>query len=580
MSKLADENVYRAFFEHSIDAMLIATSQGGILAANSSACEMFRRTEEDICNVGRSGLFEKGYLPIESLVAERDRVGRTRGDLMFRRGDGTHFMGDLSSTLYQGRNGEIFSLVVIRDLTLRYQIQQELSESNALLNSIVNSTHDLIWSVDAETFGLLFFNQSIYDYFLLHRQIKIQKGMSPEVLYQKPIFVQTWRDLYQRALREEHFTTEYRGIAGPVVMLLNFNVLKRNGSVYAISVFGKDITERTRAVEALTKSEERFQLTMEATQEGIWDWNAVTNEVFYSPACYHMLGYEVGDFPGTLEGWQKLLHPEDVRQTMQINMDCVEGRRENFVVEYRMKAKSGEWRWTLGRGKSIARDTQGRATRLVGTNVDITERKHTEEQLALYMKQLENSMEGTLIAVSKMVEQRDPYTGGHERRVGIIAANIARIMGWPEDKCRNLQNVGTVHDIGKIAIPAELLTKPTRLSNLEYEMIKTHAEKGYEILKDVEFPLPIAEIIYQHHERLDGSGYPRGLKGNDILPEARILAVADVIEAMGSHRPYRASLGLEKALDEIERGAGTLYDETVVNACLLLFREYGYQLPE
>ena len=209
----------------------------------------------------------------------------------------------------------------------------------------------------------------------------------------------------------------------------------------------------------------------------------------------------------------------------------------------------------------------------------ISERKNAEKQIADYVKMLEGSMEGTLQAVSNMVELRDPYTSGHERRVGIIAADIAREMGWGEDKCKNLRLIGLVPDIGKIAIPAEILSKPSRLTQLEYDMIKGHAEMGYEILKDMKFPLPIAEIIREHHERMDGSGYPQGLKGEQILPEARILAVADVLESMSSHRPYRASLGMDAALKEIEDHRETLYDADVVDATMRLVREQGYRPP-
>ncbi|HKB59799.1 MAG TPA: HD domain-containing phosphohydrolase [Gallionellaceae bacterium] len=210
---------------------------------------------------------------------------------------------------------------------------------------------------------------------------------------------------------------------------------------------------------------------------------------------------------------------------------------------------------------------------------DITERRRSEEQLADYVRQLEKAMEGTLLAVSNMVEHRDPYTAGHERRVGIIAADIAREMGWAERKCKELEMIGLVHDIGKIAVPVEILTKPGRLTAVEYDLVKEHAERGYQILKDVQFPLPIADIIRQHHERIDGSGYPQGLKGEEILPEARILAVADVVESMASFRPYRPALGVETALVEIESHRGTRYDTAVADALLKMIREKGYRLP-
>jgi putative nucleotidyltransferase with HDIG domain len=174
---------------------------------------------------------------------------------------------------------------------------------------------------------------------------------------------------------------------------------------------------------------------------------------------------------------------------------------------------------------------------------------------------------------------RDPYTAGHQSRVADVARAIATDMGLSQEIIDGIRMAGTIHDIGKLSIPAEILTKPTKLTNIEYSLIKEHSQSGYEMLKNVESPWPLAEIAYQHHERMNGTGYPRNMKGDEILVEARILAVADVVEAMASHRPYRASLGIEAALEEIEKNKGVLYDDAVVNTCLKLFREKGYKLP-
>ena len=175
---------------------------------------------------------------------------------------------------------------------------------------------------------------------------------------------------------------------------------------------------------------------------------------------------------------------------------------------------------------------------------------------------------------------RDPYTAGHERRVAGIAVAIAMAMGLDAEKVEGIRVSGYLHDLGKIGVPSEILAKPGRLSAPEFDLVKSHSEMGYKILQEVDFPWPVAEIAYQHHERLDGSGYPRGLKGDEILLEARIMTVADVVEAMASHRPYRAGLGIEKALAEIERGRGTDFDPTVVDACLAQFREKGFRIPD
>lgn len=192
------------------------------------------------------------------------------------------------------------------------------------------------------------------------------------------------------------------------------------------------------------------------------------------------------------------------------------------------------------------------------------------------LRRVGQTLESTVHAIAGTVETRDPYTAGHQRRVATLCVAIARKLGLPEMRIRGLDLAATIHDLGKISIPAEILNKPGRLSSIEMQLVKTHAEIGYEIIKDIDFPWPIAEMVRQHHERLDGSGYPRGLKGDEILLEARIIAVADVVDAMSSHRPYRPGLGLEAALQEIARQRGITLDADVVDACLGLFREGAF----
>ncbi|NNM83336.1 MAG: response regulator [Burkholderiales bacterium] len=195
-------------------------------------------------------------------------------------------------------------------------------------------------------------------------------------------------------------------------------------------------------------------------------------------------------------------------------------------------------------------------------------------------KRLRASLIDSVSAIASTVELRAPYTAGHQHRVAMIAKAIASRLDLDENLVEGLYLASVVHDVGKIHIPAEILSKPGRLNDLEYNLIKVHPGAGYEILKSIDFPWPIAKIVLQHHERLDGSGYPDGLKGDAILQEAKILAVADVIEAMASHRPYRVALGLDLALGEIEKGSGRLYDPEVVKACLWLFREGGFRMPQ
>jgi len=222
---------------------------------------------------------------------------------------------------------------------------------------------------------------------------------------------------------------------------------------------------------------------------------------------------------------------------------------------------------SIGRHAAIAIDN---ATLYRAAAHEIAQRQRAQEQLRLSHDRLREALDQTVMALAAAVETRDPYTAGHQRGVADLAVSIAQELGLPEEQARGIRIAGLVHDIGKIQIPAEILSKPTRLTDPEWSMIKAHPQAGHDILKTVEFPWPVSQIVLQHHERMDGSGYPQGLSGEDILLDARILAVADVVEAMASHRPYRPAHTLEKTMEEIRSNRGILYDIEVVDACLRL----------
>ncbi|MEA1970163.1 MAG: response regulator [Thermodesulfobacteriota bacterium] len=209
-----------------------------------------------------------------------------------------------------------------------------------------------------------------------------------------------------------------------------------------------------------------------------------------------------------------------------------------------------------------------------------TYRENLEQMVAERTAKLREALGGIIHAAAMMVETRDPYTAGHQRRVTDLARTVAKEMGLSQDLIDGIRMAGAVHDLGKLSVPADILSKPGRISEPEFEIIKTHPQVGYDILKEIEFPWPVAEIILQHHERMDGSGYPKGLSGEDILQEARILAVADVVEAMSSHRPYRPALGIDKALEEISQNRSILYDPEVVDITLKIFTEKGFEFSQ
>jgi putative two-component system response regulator len=218
-----------------------------------------------------------------------------------------------------------------------------------------------------------------------------------------------------------------------------------------------------------------------------------------------------------------------------------------------------------------------RLQRVLKERIILAERNKAGEENRQALQKLRKAITGTIYAMAMTIEIRDPYTAGHQRRVANLSRAIGKELCLSPDQIEGLGMAGVIHDLGKIAIPAEILSKPGNLNRLEYEMMKTHPQIGYDILKSIEFPWPLAEITAQHHERLDGSGYPLGLKENEIIFEAKILAVADVAEAMASHRPYRPSRGIDYALDEISTQRGIAYDPQVVDVCLYLFNKKDYK---
>ena len=338
----------------------------------------------------------------------------------------------------------------------------------------------------------------------------------------------------------------------------------------------RDITERKRAEEALKESEEKYRSIVENAQEGIYRTTPEGRFITVNRAMADMLGYDspeelIASFTDIAH--QLYVNPDD--RTKLRRMVGEHGSVKGFETQFYRKDGNCIWVSIIIRA---VHDTTGRILYYEGINEDITTRKQAEDERKQSFERLRRALRATIEAVAMTVETRDPYTAGHQRRVSDLARAIATEMGLSLERIDGIRMVGTIHDIGKLCIPSEILSNPTKLTNIEFALIKEHSRKGYEILKNVESPWPLAEIVYQHHERMDGSGYPRNLKGDDILVEARILAVADVVESMASHRPYRPALGIDAALAEIEKNRGILYDNNVVDACLRLFREKGFRL--
>ncbi len=333
--------------------------------------------------------------------------------------------------------------------------------------------------------------------------------------------------------------------------------------------------QRRRSEERLRAAEGQFRGLVEQAIAGIF----IIQDgklVYVNPRCAEIVDQgSVDDLIGTAPiSWVNQTDRGRVAESMRRLLD---GEVRSVALDFGVLRRDGV---TIQVGASGARAMHEGRPAIIGLLQDISEKRRAEEQIRSYVAQLEASLMSTVEVATTLSEMRDPYTAGHERRVAEIAVAIGAELGFDARRQQGLRVAGYLHDIGKITIPSEILSKPGKLSAIEYQLIQGHARASHDVLKGVSFPWPVALVALQHHERIDGSGYPQGLKGEAILLEARIMAVADVVEAMSSHRPYRPGAGIEKALAEIERGRATQYDADAADACLRLFREKLYRIPE
>jgi PAS domain S-box-containing protein/putative nucleotidyltransferase with HDIG domain len=293
---------------------------------------------------------------------------------------------------------------------------------------------------------------------------------------------------------------------------------------------------------------------------------------FMNPRFLKLLGFAEADLAGI--PFEAVVEASDLNLLVDLTDRRARGEDVPAGTELDLRRKDGGRVVVEISAASIRYD--GRAGELIVLR-DVTARKKAEEVSAAMLGKLRRAMGAAIQAIALTVETRDPTTAGHQKRVADLARTLAIRLGISNERTAGLRMAASIHDLGKISIPSEILNKPGRLSDAEMTLVRTHAQVGYDILRQIDFPWPIADIVYQHHERMDGSGYPRGLKGRDIMVEARILAVADVVESMVSHRPYRTAFTLAEALREIHRQRGVLYDADVVDLCVKLFSTGKYR---
>lgn len=460
-------------------------------------------------------------------------------------------------------------VVTFMDITEQLQVKDELKRSKALLDSMIENIPVMVFLKGAEDLRFELFNSAGEE--LLGYSRKDLIGKNDYDLFPKEqaeSFIHN-----DRSVLENHRLLEI-----PEEPIKVANGLNRWLHTFKIGLYDEhnqpthllgaslDITDRKLAEDRLRESESKLAEAQRMAHLGYWELDLASNRLTWSDEVYRIFEIDPEAFSNTYEAFLETIHPDDRDAVNTAYTESLKNRSP-YQSEHRLLMKDGRIKYLLEKCETVF-DDSGKPLQSKGTVLDVTTLKLAERALREHQKVLEQTLEGTIHTVSRAVELRDPYTAGHQRRVADLSCSIAQIMGLDDNRIHGLRLGAMIHDIGKIGVPAEILSKPSTLMATELLLVREHAVMGYNILKDIQFPWPIAEIAHQHHERMDGSGYPNGLKGEEILLEARIVAVADVLESMASHRPYRPALGIQAAMDEIQKHRGTLYDANVVDACL------------
>jgi PAS domain S-box-containing protein/putative nucleotidyltransferase with HDIG domain len=458
-----------------------------------------------------------------------------------------------------------------REISERRQAQEALEKSEALYRLLAENVRDVIWTTDLDL-----------RFTYVSPSIRLLTGHSPEeyrALSLERILTPASQEVARKLLSEELAAEEGRGGEDSPIRtkVVELEFLKQDGAaVWAevsadflrdgrgkpVGILGvtRDSTARREAAAALRESEARFRHLFDQASDGFFVVSAENHFLDANAQGLAMLGYT-----------------RDELLQMNVADVLVRTERPRLDVEPKLMMAGqphlAEWEHLRQDGSVFMGEVSARKLNVqsyLAIVRDLTERKQAEEKLLA-------AMVGSINSLAAAIEMRDPYTSGHQRGVAELACAMAREMGPDGERIRGIELGGILHDIGKISVPAEILAKPGKISDSEVAIIRQHPQRGYEILKTLESPWPLREMVLQHHERLDGSGYPSGLKEGEIVLEAKILAVADVVEAMASHRPYRPARGIDQALEEITRNKGVLYDPAVVEVCLKLFQVQGFK---
>jgi len=470
-----------------------------------------------------------------------------------------------------------------RDITERKKADELLKQTEAQYRLLADHMKDQIWLMDLDL-KWRFISPSVeklWGYTLEElREIPLNKLLTEKSFKETMAFISA--ELPKAMNPSDNYILnrllELEGCCknGRYIWIeISFSFIRDDkGKPVSILGEGREITERKKMENALRESEENFHRSLDDSPLGVRISTLEGETSYANRAILDMYGYDsIQELKNT--PLQERYTPDTYAEYLMRKAKRVKGEQGPSEYEISIVRKDGSIRHLHVFRKAIFWNYKKQSQVIYQ---DITLRRRAEERLSATLENLRQSVKTTIQVLGTASEARDPYTAGHQRRVADLARAIATEMKLSHDKIEAIRMAGAIHDIGKISVPSEILCKPALLTNLEFSLIKNHAQFSYEIMKDIESPWPLADIVRQHHERIDGSGYPQGLKDTEILIEARILAVADVVEAMMSYRPYRPALEIEIALSEIESNSGILYDSKVVEACLKLFRDKKYRI--
>jgi PAS domain S-box-containing protein/putative nucleotidyltransferase with HDIG domain len=512
------------------------------------------------------------------------------------------------------KNGTIIAVQgIMRDITERKESDDAQRETSLFLRNILDSSSSIsIVFTDPEQ-NILFWNKGAENIFG-YKAEEVVGHHTVDILYpdEEKDIKQTVKEIRsfvlnkKRGIRRElkEVTKDGRTLW---ISLTSTPRLDENGNVIGILGIGEDITDRKQAEEMLQKAHQELEKRVEERTAELSETNVLLKQEISerkqmeealrdSAEKYRFItstamdGFAVTDLDGRIvdvneESCRILGYSREEQLKMSIS-DLEAVKTPNEIKTHIQKVTEiGSDRFeTRHRRKDgriidieVSMTFMPQSKHFLVFHRDISERKQAVEHLKESFERLRRSLESTVSALASAFEVRDPYTAGHQQRVTDLACAIAEEMGLSEEQIDGIRMAGLIHDIGKINIPAEILNKPGQLTEIEYSLFKNHPQVGHDVLQTVEFPWPVAKIVLQHHERMDGSGYPQGLSGDEIMLEARILAVADIVEAIASHRPYRPARGAGDALEEILHNKGTMYDPEVVDACLRVFYEKGFK---